>query len=108
MRSKVAGSPKKEPKKDSQLSKDALSSYNEKGKSFALEGAMSILLIVLLFQLNGCDNPHDIPDSNSCILGLSNEVSFDSGLFLKGGQSSQNVLLKTFLYVYICRSVYVA
>ena len=52
---------------------------------------MIILLKVLLFQLSGRGNPHDnatakvIPDSNSCILGLSNEVSFVSGFFWKGG-----------------------
>ncbi len=52
-----------------------------------LEGAMSILLKVLLFQLSGRGNPHDnattkvIPDSNSYILGLLNEVSFVSGFF---------------------------
>ena len=55
--------------------------------------AMSILLKVLLFQLSGRGNSHDnatpkvIPDSNSCILGLSNEVSFVSGFQLEGGQN---------------------
>ena len=89
-----------------------IESWNENGKSPVLEGAMSILLKVLLFQLSGCGNPHDnatpkvIPDSNSWILGLSNEVSFVSGYYLKGGQNSQNVWLKILLYVYTCRSVY--
>ena len=59
------------------------------GKAFFLEGAIFIL------QKGG--NPHDhatpkvIPDSNSCILGLSNEVLFVSGFFWKGGQNSENV-----------------
>ena len=59
---------------------------------------MSILVLkVLLVQLSGRSNPHDnatskvIPDSNICILGLSNEVSFVSGFFWKGGQNSQNI-----------------
>ena len=48
---------------------------------------MFILLKGLLLELSGHGNPHDyatpkvIPDSNSCILGLSNEVSFVSGFF---------------------------
>ena len=50
--------------------------------------------------------PNFILDFNSCILGLSNEVSFVSGYYLEGGQNSQNVWLKILLYVYTCRSVY--
>ena len=59
--------------------------------SFILEGVRPILVKVVLFHLSGCGNLHDnatlkvIPDSNSCILGLSNEVSFVSGFFWKGG-----------------------
>ena len=52
---------------------------------------------MLLFKLSGRGNPHDDAtpnlsiDSYSYKLGLSNEVSFISGFFLKGGQNSQNV-----------------
>ncbi len=59
----------------------------------AVEGVTSILLKVMLFQLSGRGNLHDnattkvILDSNICILGLSNEVSFVSGFFWKGGQN---------------------
>ena len=74
-----------------------IESCNQNWKSSVLEGAMYILLKGLLLELSGHGNPHDnatpkvIPDSNSCILGLSNEVSFVSGFFWKGGQNSQNV-----------------
>ena len=52
---------------------------------------------VVLFHLSGRGNHHDdatpnfISDSSSCILGLSNEISFVSGFSLEGGQNSQNV-----------------
>ena len=65
-----------------------------------MKGATPVLLKVLLFQLSGRGNPHDdatpnfISDSSSCILVLSNDISFVSGLFLKGGRNSQNVRLK--------------
>ena len=87
--------------------------WNENGNIFPNKGVTLVLLKVLLFKLSGRGNPHDdatpnlISDSYSCILGLSNEVSFISGFFLKGGQNSQNVWLKILLYVYTCRSVYV-
>ena len=67
------------------------------GIFFPINGVMLVLLIVLLFKLSGRGNPHYdatpnlISDSYSCILGLSNEVLFISGFFLKGGQNSQNV-----------------
>ena len=60
---------------------------------------------MLLFQLSGRGNPQDIAtpnfilDYNSCILGLSNDVSFISGYFLEDGQISQNVWSKILLYV---------
>ena len=72
----------------------------EDGSSYALEGATPIFLKVLLFHSRGRGNHHDnatlnfISDSSSCILGLSNEISFVSGFFLEGGQNSQNVRLK--------------
>ena len=62
-----------------------------------MKGVTPVLLKVLLFQLSGRGNPHDdatpnfISDSSSCILGLSNELSFVSEFLLKGGQKSQNV-----------------
>jgi hypothetical protein len=46
---------------------------------------------MLLFQLSGRGNPQNIAtpnfilDYNSCILGLSNDVSFFSGYLLKNG-----------------------
>ena len=55
---------------------------------------------VVLFQLSGLGNHHDdatlkfISDSSSCMLGLSNEISFVSGLFLEGGQNSQSINLE--------------
>ncbi len=58
--------------------------------------ATPIFLKVLLFHLSGLGNHHDdatlnfISDSSSCMLGLSNEISFVSGFFLEGGKSSQN------------------
>ena len=70
---------------------------NENGNIFPNKGVTLVLLKELPFKLNGRGNPHDdampnlISDSYSCILGLSNEVSFISGFFLKGGQNSQNV-----------------
>ena len=66
----------------------------ENGSSYALEGATSIFLKVLLFQLSGCGNPHDdampnfISDSSSCELGLSNEPSFVSEFCSKGSENS--------------------
>ena len=56
-----------------------------------------MLVKVLLFHLSGRGIHHDdatlnfISDSSSCMLGLSNKISFVSGFFLEGGQSSQNV-----------------
>ena len=54
---------------------------------------MPILLKVVLFRLSGCDNfnydatPSFDPDSNSFILGLSNEILFVSEFLLEGGQN---------------------
>ena len=57
-------------------------------------GAIPIFLKVLLFHLSGRGNHYDdatlnfISDSSSCILGLSNEISFVSGFIPEGGQNS--------------------
>ena len=64
-------------------------------------GATPILLKVVLFQLSGRGNSNDdatpnfVPDSNSSILGLSNEILFVSEFLLEGGQNSQNIRVKT-------------
>ena len=48
---------------------------------------------MLLFQLDGRGHPKDdatpsfFPDSKNSIVGLSNEVSFVSKIFWKGGES---------------------
>ena len=69
-----------------------------------MEGVTSILLKVMLFQSSGRGNSYDNAtpkvktDSNSWILGLSNEVSFVSEFLCKGGQNSQNVWLEILLY----------
>ena len=61
-------------------------------------GATPILLKVVLFRLSGCGNSNvDAnvdPDSNSFILGLSNEILFVSEFLLEGGQNSQNIRVK--------------
>ena len=57
----------------------------------------ALFLESVTFKVSGRGNPHYdatpnlISDSYSCILGLSTEVLFISGFFLKGGQNSQNV-----------------
>ena len=56
-----------------------------------MEGARLVLLKVLLFlkvgvaTLKNAATPNFISVSNSSILGLSNDVSFVSELYLKGG-----------------------
>ena len=61
---------------------------------------MPILLKVVLFRLSGRGNYNDYatpsfdPDSNSFILGLSNEILFVSEFLLEGGQNSQNIRVK--------------
>ena len=58
-----------------------------------MRGSRKVLVKVLLFQLNGRDHPQDdatpsfFPDSKNSIVGLSNEVSFVSKIFWKGGES---------------------
>ena len=52
---------------------------------------------MVFFHLIGRGNHQDdatlnfISNSSCCMLGLSNEISFVSRFFLKGGQNSQNV-----------------
>ena len=56
-----------------------------------MRGSTRVLVKVVLFQLRGHGHPQGdaIPnfftDSKSFLLGLSNEVSFVSGYFRKGG-----------------------
>ena len=63
-------------------------------------GATPALLKVALFRLSGRGNSNDDatpsfdPDSNSYILGLSNEILFVSEFLLEGGQNSQNIRVK--------------
>ena len=70
---------------------------NKNRNIFPIKGATPILLKMLLFQLSGRGNPQNIAtpdvilDYNSCILGLSIDVSFISGYLLEDGQNSQNV-----------------
>ena len=58
---------------------------------FPIKGDTPILLKMLLFQLSGRGNsqnlatPNFILDYNSCMLGLSNDVSFISGYLLEDG-----------------------
>ena len=61
--------------------------------SSIMRGSRRVLVKVLLFQLDGCGHPQDdatpsfFPDSKNSIVGLSNEVSFVSKIFWKGGES---------------------
>ena len=65
-----------------------------------MRGATPILLKVVLFWLSGRGNSNDDatpsfdPDSNSIILGLSNEILFVSEFLLEGGRNSQNIRVK--------------
>ena len=58
-----------------------------------MRGSRRVLVKVLLFQLDGPGHPQDdatpnfFPDSKNSIVGLSNEVSFVSKIFWKGGES---------------------
>ena len=67
-----------------------------------MEGATPVLLKVVLFQLSGPGNsnndtiPDFVPDSNSSVLGLSNEILFVSEFLLECGQNSQNIRVKTY------------
>ena len=56
-----------------------------------MTGSKRVLVNVVLFQLRGRGHPQNdappniFPDSKSLILGLSNEVSFISEIYWKGG-----------------------
>ena len=60
-----------------------------------MRGSRRVLVKVLLFQLDGRGHSQDdatpsfFPDSKTSIIGLSNEVSFVSEIFCKGGKSVQ-------------------
>ena len=59
------------------------------GRIFAMKRSRQVLLAEMLFQLRGRGYPKNdatpifFPDSNRTILGLSNEASFVSKLFLQ-------------------------
>ena len=56
-----------------------------------MSGSRRVLVEVLLFQFDGRGHPQDdampnfFPNSKNSIVGLSNEVSFASEFFRKGG-----------------------
>ena len=62
-----------------------------------MRGSRRVLVKVVLFQLRGRGHPQDrampnfFPDSKSSILGLSNEVSFVTEYFWKGGENQENI-----------------
>ena len=76
-------------------------SNTETERISVLRGFRRVLVKVVLFQLRGPGHPQDdaspnfFLDSKGPLLGLSNEVSFVSELFLKDGQNSKNVFQKT-------------
>ena len=63
----------------------------ETGRTSVMRGSRRVLVKVVLFQLKGPCHPQDdtttnfFPDSKSPILGLSNDVSFVSEFYSKGG-----------------------
>ena len=63
----------------------------EIGGKLVMECSRSIIVKLLLFQSGGCGHLQDgatssfFPDSKSSILGLSNEASFVSEIYRKGG-----------------------
>ena len=63
----------------------------ETGRFSVMKGSRRVLVKVVLFQLRGRGHPQNdatpniFPDSKSLLLGLSNEVSFVSEIFWKGG-----------------------
>ena len=66
-------------------------SRSETGRISIMTGSTRVLVKVVLFQLRGHGHPQDnaihnfFPNSKSILLGLSNEVSFVSEFFEKGG-----------------------
>ena len=69
----------------------AICSRFENARISVMKGSKSILLKVALFHLSGHGHPQDdvmpnfFKDSKSSISGLSNEVSFVSEMYYKGG-----------------------
>ena len=63
----------------------------ETSQIFVLKGSRPVLVKVVLFHSRGCGHPQDdamanvFLDSKGSILGLSNEVSFVSEIYWKGG-----------------------
>ena len=76
-------------------------SNTETGRISVMRGSRRVLVKVVLFQLRGPGHPQDdttpnfFPDSNSPMLGLSNEVSFVSELYQEDGQNNKSVFKKT-------------
>ena len=68
-----------------------------------MKGSTEVLVKVVLFQLRGRGHPQNdampniSPDSKSSILGLSNEISFESKFFGNLGQNNKNFASKTLL-----------
>ena len=66
-------------------------SNTETGKISVMRGSKRVLVKAVLFQLRGPGHPQGdatpnfFPDSESLLLGLSNEVSFVSEIFWKCG-----------------------
>ena len=66
-------------------------SNTETGRISVMKGSTEVLVKVVLFQLRGQGHPQNdatpniFPDSKSLLLGLSNEVSFVSEIYWKGG-----------------------
>ena len=84
-----------------------------KGKDFCHK-RLKVSIKVVLFQLRGRGDPQNdatpniFPDSKSLLLRLSNEVSFVSEIYWKGGQNSPNIFLKSCcmnIHVHQCKTV---
>ena len=90
-------------------------SNTETGRFSVMRDSRRVLVKVVLFQLRGPGHPQNntipsfFPNSNSPMLGLSNEVSFVSKLYQKDGQNSKNNFQKTCstkIPVHQCSAVY--
>ena len=88
-------------------------SNTENGGIFFMKGYRRVLVKVVLFQLRGPGHlqndttPKFFPDSNSPMLGLSNEVSFVSELYQEYGQNNKSVFTKTCCKLSMSTTVYV-
>ena len=66
----------------------------ETGRISVMRGSRQVIAKVVLFQLRVCGHPQDdamsnfFPDSQSSVLGLSNEVLFVSEFIYYSGQNS--------------------